>query len=157
MRHGRQVRQVYTWVNALEYQDLTLDFVMCEETVEEQTTTFTFLTNFTVTRDNVEIIAQGGRKRWNIEEGFKEQKTGYELEHFCGCNDLDTMLNLYCLLQIAHLLMQLLVRSDLVEGVTHLTFLASLLLEPLRNQPLPEALFAPNQPAFQIRFTHAPP
>jgi hypothetical protein len=85
----RVVHQVYTWVNGLEYQGLTLDCVMCEETLADKTTTFAFLTNFTVTEHNVEIIAQGGRKRWTIEnEGFNEPKTGYELERFCDCNDL---------------------------------------------------------------------
>ncbi|MCX6039241.1 MAG: hypothetical protein NTW99_15420 [Chloroflexi bacterium] len=156
-REGHRVNQVYTWVNALEYQELKLDFVMCEETVDGKTTTFAFLTNFAVTERNVEIIAKGGRLRWTIEnEGFNEQKTGYELEHFCDCKNLDVMLALYYLLQIAHLFMQLLARSDLVEGVTHLTFLAHLLLEALRNQHLSEDLFAPNLTRCQIRFAKTP-
>lgn len=154
---GHRVEQVYSWVNALDYQGLTLDFVMCEETVDGKTTTFAFLTTFAVTQDNVEIIVKGGRLRWKIEnEGFNEQKTGYELEHFCDCNNLDVMLNLYYLLQIAHLFMQLLIRSDLIEGVTHLTFLADLLLEALRNLEIPEDLFDPNAPRCQIRFAKAP-
>ena len=129
---------------------------MCEETVDGKNTTFAFLTNFTVTEDNIETIAKGGRYRWKIEEGFNEQKTGYELEHFCRCKDLDTMLNLYCLLQIAHLFMQLLARSDLIQGVTHLAFLASLLLEAWRNLPLPEELLDQNPPRCQIRFNKGP-
>ena len=39
------------------------------------------------------------------------------------------MLCLYALLQFAHLLMQLLTRSDLTAPVGHLTVLAKLLLE----------------------------
>ena len=157
-RQGHRVVQLYTWVNDLEYQGRTLHFVMCEETVDEKTTTFAFLTDFTVTERNVEIIAQGGRKRWTIEnEGFNEQKNGYELEHFCDCNNLDVMMNLYCLLQIAHLFMQLLARSDLIQGVTNLTFLACLLLEALRNLPVPEELLDPHAPRCQIRFAKAPP
>lgn len=156
-RDGREVRQVYSWVNGLDYQDMKLDFVMCEETVGETTTTFAFLTNFPVNERNVERIAQGGRKRWTIEnEGFNEQKTGYELEHFCDCNNLNVMLCLYHLLQIAHLFMQLLARSDLVEGVTHLTFLAHLLLEALRNLAIPDDLWDPDTPRCQIRFAKAP-
>lgn len=155
-REGHRIVQVYTWVNDLEYQGLRLQFAMCEETVDDKTTTFAFLTNVAVTHDTVEPIAQGGRQRWTIEEGFNEQKTGYELEHFCDCHDLNTMLCLYYLLQIGHLFMQLLVRSHLVEGVTHLAFLAALLLEALRNLPLPEDLFDPHRPRGQIRFARAP-
>ena len=152
-----RVRREYTWVNDLEYEGLTLHFLMCQETTDGQTTTFAWLTNFRVERDNVIIIAQGGRQRWTIEnEGFNEQKTGYELEHFCDCNDLDVMTNLYLLLQIAHLFMQLLARSDLIDPVSTLTFLAHLLLEALRNSPLSDDLFDPQQPRFQIRFTRAP-
>lgn len=156
-REGHCVVQVYRWAKDLEYAGLTLDFVMCEETVEGQTTTFAFLTDFAVTQENVETIAQGGRTRWTIEEGFNEQKTGYELEHFCDCHDLNALLGLYYLLQIAYLFMQLLARSDLVEGVTHLTFLSSLLLEAFRNLPLSEELFDPDLPCGQIRFGKAPP
>jgi hypothetical protein len=156
MREGHRVDQVYTWVNALEYQGLKLDFVMCVETVEGKPTTFAYLTNFEVTRDNVQTIADGGRKRWNIEEAFNEQKTGYELEHFCDCNNLNVMLCLYYLLQIVCLFMQLLARSNLIEGVTNLTHLAFLLLESWRNQPLSEDLMDPDPPPCQIRFAKVP-
>jgi hypothetical protein len=154
---GHPTRRVYTWVNDLEYEGLTLDFVMCKETVDANTTTFAWLTNFAVDRDNVITIAQGGRLRWTIEnEGFNEQKTGYELEHFCDCEDLGVMTGLYLLLQIAHLFMQLLARSDLIDPVPPLTFLADLLLEALRNLELTDDLFDPQQPRFQIRFNRKP-
>jgi hypothetical protein len=149
---------VYTWVNGLPYDGLSLDFVMCQETVDGKTTTFTWLTNFPVTRDTVVEIAAAGRLRWKIEnEGFNEQKTGYELEHFCGCANLNVMLCLYLLLQIAHLFMQLLAHSDLLDPVPTLTHLAFLLCEALRNAPLPESLFGPDVPRFQIRFVKASP
>ncbi|MCX6843859.1 MAG: hypothetical protein NTX53_16475 [candidate division WOR-3 bacterium] len=154
---GHRVTRVYTWANGLEYQGLTLDFVMCQETVEDKTTTFAYLTNFTVDRENVITIADGGRKRWTIEnEGFNVQKTGYELEHFCDCSSFEVMFALYLLLQLAHAFMQLLARSNLIDPVTDLTFLALLLLEALRNHTLPEELFAPDLPRFQIRFAKAP-
>ena len=154
---GHRVTRAYTWANGLEYQGLTLDFVMCQETVDDQTTTFAYLTNFTVDREIVMTIADGGRKRWTIEnEGFNVQKTGYELEHFCDCSTFEVMFALYLLLQLAHAFMQLLARSDLIDLVTDLTFLALLLLEALRNQTLPEELFATDLPRFQIRFAKAP-
>jgi hypothetical protein len=154
---GRRIEQVYTWVNGLEYDGRKLDFVMCQETKNGQTTTFAYLTNFTVTRDNVMEIANGGRLRWTIEnQGFNEQKTGYELEHFCDCHSFEIMYCLYLLLQIAHLFMQLLDRSDLIESPGNLTHLAALLLEALRNLTLTEDLFAPNLPRIQIRFARQP-
>lgn len=155
-KHRRGV-QVYTWVNDLEYEGLRLDCVLCQETVGGKTTTFAWLTNFHADRDHVIRIAQGGRQRWTIEnEGFNEQKTGYELEHFCDCKNLEVMTGLYLLLQIAHLFMQLLARSNLIEPVSTLTFLAALLLEAWRNLPLADDLFDPHQSRFQIRFTRDP-
>ncbi len=156
-RDGHTVKQVFTWVTGLEYQEVKLDFVMCEETVEGKTTTFAYLTNFRVDRDNVMIIADGGRKRWTIEnQGFNEQKTDYELEHFCDCASFEVMFSLYLLLQLAHTFMQLLARSNLIDPVGTLTFLAYLLLEALRNAPLPKDLFEPNIPAYQVRLNREP-
>ena len=157
-REGHRVTRIYRWVNDLEHQGVRLAFVMCQETVNGHTSTFAFLTDFVVDRDNVIIIADGGRLRWKIEnEGFNEQKTGYALEHFCDCKDLNVMLGLYVLLQIAHMLMQLLARSNLIAPVPTLTFLAARLLEDLRNAVLPEDLFAPHPPRMQVRFAKAPP
>lgn len=150
---GKPATQTITWIEGLDYRGMRLNFVMCEETVDGTTTTFAYLTNFEVTRDNVLTIADGGRRRWVIEnQGFNEQKNGYELEHFCRCNDLNLMLCLYALLQFAHLLMQLLARSDLTDPVGHLTVLAKLLLESLRNSVIPEEIFDQDAPKFQIRF-----
>ena len=130
----------------------------CPGTVEGRTTIFARLANFNVTRDNVPTIADGGRRRWVIEnQGFNEQKTGYELGHFCDCKDLDLMLGMYALLQIAHLFMQLLARSDLTDPVGHLTVLALLLPESPRNTAIPQETFSPNAQRFQIRFAKAPP
>lgn len=156
-RKNSRLERCYTWTD-VEYDGLILGFVMCKETDVNtgKTTTFAWLTNFTVTRDTVLEIARGGRLRWKIEnEGFQEQKTGYEMEHFCDCSDLNVMRCLYLILQIAHLLMQLLSKSNLVDAVSTLTFLAHLLLEALRNAVLPDHLFASNIPRIQIRFAKA--
>ena len=48
-------------------------------------------------------------------------------------------------------------RTDrVIDPVATLTFLAYLLIEALRNCPLGNDLFDPDQPRFQIRFTRAP-
>ena len=49
--------------------------------------------------------------------GLNEQKNGYEMEHFCNCNDFNVMLCLYLILQIAHMFTQLLARSNPLDGI----------------------------------------
>jgi len=50
-KDGKPVKQVITWVEGLDYQGMRLDFVMCEETVDGQTTTVAFLTK----RSKIEV------------------------------------------------------------------------------------------------------
>jgi hypothetical protein len=97
--------------------------------------------------------------RWKIEnEGFNEQKTGYTMEHFCGCKDPDAMRALYLLLQVAHMLMQMLARSNLLEQpVQALHHLARALLESLRNNRLGHDVPGMTLPPMQIRFAKADP
>ncbi len=153
-----EVRQTFRWLDTLEYKDATLGFVRCEEIDKQgEMTTYAWLTSFTVTSKNVQEIARGGRMRWKIEnEGFNEQKTGYEMEHFCNCNDFNVMLCLYLILQIAHLFMQLLAKSNLLDDpVQVLKHLAYLLLESLRNHRLPNAIPNQNLAPMQVRFVRA--
>ena len=162
--HGpkaKRVRQTIRWVNGLDYQGMTMAFIICEEIdcKSGEKKTFAWLTSFEVTKDNVREITRAGRMRWKIEnEGFKEQKTGYELEHFCDCGDLDVMRALYLLLQTAHMLMQLLARSNLLKHpVQVLTHLAFTLLESLRNLPLTENVPDMKLPPMQVRFAKSDP
>lgn len=156
-----KVKQTIRWVNGLEYNGMTMAFILCEETdcKSGEKKTFAWLTSFEVDRENVAEITRGGRMRWKIEnEGFKEQKLGYELEHFCRCGDLDVMRALYLMLQTAHMFMQLLAKSNLLaQPVKVLAHLAFTLLESLRNTPLTENI--PNMilPPMQIRFAKSDP
>ena len=155
-----KVRQRFRWLDNLEYKGTTLGFVLCEEGDKQgEVSTHAWLTSFTVTQQNVQEIARAGRMRWKIEnEGFNEQKNGYGMEHFCNCNDFNVMLCLYLILQIAHLFMQLLARSNLLdEPAPVLKHLAQLLLESLRNHILPNAAPEQDLPPMQIRFTKAEP
>jgi len=65
-----------TFVNFLEYQEI----------IGNKTTTFTWVTNLTITSKNVFKIMRGGRARWKIEnETFNTLKNqGYHLEHNFG-------------------------------------------------------------------------
>ncbi len=149
------VRQNLRWLDNLEYKGRAMGFVHCEEIDKKgHVTTYAWLTSFDVTQQNVWEIARAGRMRWKIEnEGFNQQKNGYDMEHFCNCNDFNVMLCLYLILQIAHMFMQLLAKSNLFdEPVKVLKHLAHLLIESLRNNVLPQAVPDQDLLPIQIRF-----
>lgn len=116
-----KTRRVYRWVEQLPYLDSqkrswTLGAILCEETSPSgRKTTFAWLTNLAVHRDSVTAIAdQVGRLRQKIEnEGFNVQKnSGLNLEHVFSQN-WDHAKAYYYLLQLGHLLMQLLHHNSL--------------------------------------------
>jgi hypothetical protein len=109
-------RQLYRWIEQIDYIDSdkrtwTLGAILCQETSPEgQQTTFAWLTNLAVNRQTAVPIANGvGRLRAKIEnEGFNIQKnSGLNLEHVFSQN-WNHAKAYYYLLQIGHLLMQLL-------------------------------------------------
>jgi len=99
-----------------EKRSWTLGAILCEESSPTgEKTTFAWLTNLAVNRDSVMAIAeQVGRLRQKIEnEGFNVQKnSGLNLEHVFSQN-WDHAKAYYYLLQIGHLLMQLLHHNSL--------------------------------------------
>ena len=109
-------------VNGLSYVDdegrrHTFSGIQCLQTKGDQHTTFAWITDWTVTPDNVIPIAEkGGRIRWKIEnEGFNTQKNGgYELEHVYG-TDEDLLKCFYFLLQTAHMILQLVEKGSLLR------------------------------------------
>lgn len=120
-----KTRRVYRWVEQLPYIDSekrswTLGAILCEETSPTgEKTTFAWLTNLAVNRDSVIAIAdQVGRLRQKIEnEGFNVQKnSGLNLEHVFSQN-WDHAKAYYYLLQIGHLLMQLLDHNSLHQAL----------------------------------------
>lgn len=113
--------QHITWTNDILYTKAKyrLAVIECTESInspEKTTTTFVYLTTLNVTKDRVRALAnQGGRKRWNIEDGFNTQKNrGYELEHvYCG--DYNAIKCFYFCLQIAHIINQLFEKGSLTK------------------------------------------
>jgi hypothetical protein len=165
-----QIKQAFRWADDIAYTDSekkehTLSVVECLETKpdkegQKKTTKFKWVTNCRVSCKNVTTLSNdGGRMRWKIEnEGFNVQKTGgYELEH-AYTNDPNSAKVFYFLLQIAHLLAQLLYRAtllkrDFLEGLGSAKNLAFRLLEAWRNVHLDQAdITALLQKRFQIRF-----
>jgi len=122
-----QVKQDFRWVEDISYVDSdskehTLSVVECLETKpdkkgKEKTTKFKWVTNCKVTANNVITLANdGGRIRWKVEnEGFNVQKNGgYELEHTYTNNPISAKI-FYFLLQIAHMLAQLIDEGSLLR------------------------------------------
>jgi hypothetical protein len=70
---------------------------------------FSWVTDFTITRDNVYDIMRGGRTRWKIEnETFNTLKNqGYHLEHNFGLGEKYLSLTFFSLMMLAFLVDQL--------------------------------------------------
>ena len=140
-RRDGEVEQSFRWVNGLLHEGETFNAFECVETVPGQPpTTFFWATDLTVTEKNVvELSLQGGRCRWKIEnQGFNTQKNqGYNLEH-AYCEDETAAKNFYLLLQIAHMLVQLVETSNLLPRPVAKLFgssraFAQRILEAFRN------------------------
>ena len=145
-----EIQQDLRWVNQIAYLDSkrkehSVSVIECLETKpdadrQRQTTRFKWVTNFNVTAHKVVTLAnQGGRLRWKIEnEGFNVQKNGgYALEHVYS-QDVTAGKVFYLLLQMAHLLSQLiehgsLFRQAFPQGVGSAKNIAFRLLEAWRN------------------------
>lgn len=154
--------QVYRWVNDFRYEDSegrihTFDAFMCEETSPNgETTTFAWMTDRRVTEKNVvRLSMKGGRARSKIEnEGFNVQKnSGLNLEHAYSF-DKRNWKAFYFLLQIAHIILQLLEKGNLLRGTAEqlgkktavalfgsLKNIARRLLECFRYFAIPEEAF----------------
>ena len=97
-----------SWVNKIEYMDdivNVMDAKLIENTSEKY---FSFITNISITKKNVEKILFAGRSRWKIEnQGFNNQKRiTNNIEHLCS-KDYNAMKNHYLLVQMAEILRQL--------------------------------------------------
>jgi hypothetical protein len=120
-REGRDgVVRAYRWVEGLRYEDSEgrkweLNALECKETVAGQTTTFAWVTDLKLSAKTVEEVTQSGRDGWRIEnEGFNCQKNSeLKLEHAYS-TDPQKLKSYYLLLQIAHVLIQLLERGSLL-------------------------------------------
>lgn len=80
-----------------------------------------YIGNLRLTASGIEEIETLAQQRWKIEnQGFDIQKRhGYALEHV-WCKDSKALKVVYLLIQIAHLLNQLMVKADLFGAVQEL-------------------------------------
>ena len=165
-----EIRQDFRWANDIDYIDSkkhkhALSVLECKDvrpgdSGNEKITKFKWVTNVAVKKKNVIALAnQGGRLRWKIEnESFNIQKTGgYNLEH-AYTNNENGIKVYYLVLQIAHMLAQLLEKGSLFrkafpKGFGSAKNLAFRLLEALRNVSLSnEEYLEMSNKRVQIRF-----
>lgn len=166
------VHQVYRWVHDLSYRDdqgrtWRFNAIECKETVDGETTTFAWITDLKVDAHTVEDIAtKGGRHRWHIEnQGFNRQKnSGLNLEHVFS-TDPERLKAYYYLLQIAHIILQVMEAGSLLRNLAaefgrtpmqlfgSLKNLARRMLEAFRYIALSDQAFDPlHATGIQIRF-----
>jgi len=140
-RHVRDgVSQAYQWVTGVAFRGHAVNVLECVEMrPDKKTTRFVWATDLPVDESNhVEVATGGGRQRWKIEnQGFNIQKNnGYELEHAYSENGR-AVKNFYLLLQIAHIIAQLLEKGllakELPTQIGALRNVARLLLKELRR------------------------
>ena len=115
----KNLAQHLSWVRNLTYEGFSLNAVFCRDvdTANNSQTDWLWLTNYRPNKDNVcKLVNKGGRQRWKIEnQGFKDQKRhGFELEHPYG-RAPNAWKNYYQLLQIAHIITQLIIYGDLCQ------------------------------------------
>lgn len=162
---GPDCRQDFAWVEDLQYVDdngRTQQFnaFQCREknsrSGKEQF--FAWMTNFSIHAGDVAMLAnRGARLRWKIEnEGFNTQKNGgFNLEHAYSTKNCQIK-NYYLLLQIAHLILQLMEKGNLLRENCKKLFgsirrFAARLSESIRNHRIGEAALEPVGARIQIR------
>lgn len=124
----------YEWISeSLSYKTHILYWLSCTERQawyrkckdgsrqlhKEEVSRFVWITSLAPDAKTVCQIAEGGRKRWKIEnEGFNTQKNnGYALGHLFSRVSSTGYKNYYQCLQIAHIINQLTEHSQVVTGL----------------------------------------
>lgn len=114
-RADTKIINQFTWINQLDYRGISISWVRCvvsendQEGILLKKTNFEYLASEPVTYQNVEEIVATGRLRQKIEnEGFNTQKNlGYSLKHKYSRTSLRASKNYYQCMQIAHMINQL--------------------------------------------------
>lgn len=143
-------------------RDLTVHVLEYEQQIEDQKPSrWAWITNLEMTWHNGLTLAQAGRCRWTIEnEEFSTQKHGgYGLEHVWS-HDIQAQKHFYLLMQIAHLLNELvekgsLLREALAGWILSLKATTRDLLAEMKKETLAWTQYTPI-PAGASRFTLSP-
>jgi hypothetical protein len=143
-------RLAKTNVEGIEHEAQKVNVLECRgPTRDGKEKTFVWWTDFPLSQETVASVGNdAGRLRWKIEnEGFNAQKNGgFHLEHMYGRN-WNAAKNFYVLLQIGHLIHQLLEKGSLLrktvgkkvkDAFGSIRAFTRRLLESLRYWLLPE-------------------
>ena len=151
--------QKFSWVGDIEHKGNFFDAIELCEITGDKRIRFVWITNLKATKNNIVKIAKGGRLRWKIEnEGFNVQKNrGFNLEHPYSANEV-SMKNFYLLLQIAHIISQIMEKGSLLKDKIEKVFGSATnvfeqLLEDLRTKFI--GFDFSNKP-FQVRLSSFP-
>lgn len=155
-----KLSQSYAWVEGIPHKGAYFNVIELVEGKNGNQTKFVWITDLKLTKKNITKIAKGGRLRWKIEnEGFNIQKNrGFNLGHPYSQDEM-AMKNYYLILQIAHILSQLVEKGNLLKASVKKAFgsvsnLFDQLLEDLRTKFI--ASNFSNKP-MQIRLTSSFP
>jgi hypothetical protein len=148
------VEQTLRWTNQVPFGKHAFQVLFSGEISPTKATLWVWVTNFTLSRENVYAIAnQGGRARQGIESVFNVEKNGgFGLEH-AFCANATASQNYHLVMQVAHILEQLLV-NGLLRRLTKVCRKVTdqKLIELLRASLL-SVRIDPMLPAFgQLRF-----
>jgi len=142
---SNDIRYQYAWVNDIAYGNRKINVLECRWTDSEADHCFVWVTDIQITQKTCHPLAQeGGRQRWRTEnEGFRTQKhAGFEMEHAYAKRPTSAK-NFYLLLQVAHILSQMLEcycrgKKVVKHAFGSLRNLASAFLEAIRRDPIPD-------------------
>lgn len=118
----KEIKQEFKFENNIHYGNATnsdngneVNILKFYEIIGDKTTEFMWISSFKITKSSAEEIMLTGRRRWKIEnEGFNEQKNGiFNIEHLY-CTDYNAMKVHYLLVQIAHMIRQLLEHGSII-------------------------------------------
>jgi len=115
----------YLWIDELKHQEHRLNYMEAhfpKHNKPDEVTKFAYITNIDIDKSNphlqsvVRRLMAAGRSRWLIEnKGFNDQKNnGFNMEHKFVRNSITNLHKYYVLLQIAHMIYQLTVKSKAV-------------------------------------------
>lgn len=113
----------YKIFEAIQYKDHKLNVVETiskkehKKSGKKEQTKFVHISDIEVKTKKAHNLSQAGRARWKIEnEGFNDQKTYYNIEHKFSRTNFNATKNYYQLMQIAHIINQLMYKSKRIKN-----------------------------------------
>ena len=147
----------FCWVNGIVYNKRSVNMIEATiDTEDGKSKQYQFITNFEVTKRNMQRLVDAGRSRWKIEnQGFNNQKNiRYHIEH-ANSEDYNAMKNHYLLTQITDIVVQLFENGLKIMRELKKTAkeISSNLLEAIRTRTLTDEDMRVLVKPIQIRFT----